>query len=188
MNYPKNRKSSPRKGCGLGTPKSKSARACHQCQTVFMGKAGAKHCSLKCRLDANSRQEGECIVWAGYARPEGYGEVDFNGERHLSNRAAWMAYKNEDPGELCVCHKCDNPRCINPEHLFLGTRAENSADRDRKGRQARGERNGPAKLTEEQVRAIRADERGCRKLAKAYGVHMGTILSIRAKRTWRHVA
>lgn len=134
MAYPKNRKSSSRAGCNKGVPKPLRQRTCHACAAPFMGKNTAKYCSMRCMLDSHSAPEGECIVWTGFVRPQGYGEVDFGGERYLSNRAAWMAYNGEDPGDLCVCHACDNPRCVKPSHLWLGTRADNNADRDAKGR------------------------------------------------------
>jgi len=190
-NYPKNRKSSPRAGCGAGVPRSKTTRTCRRCSVSFMGYGGSGYCSRKCMFLSNVLpQENGCWTWKGYKRPNGYGEAYFgrnpNRERVLAHRLAYEVMHG-DPGSLCVCHKCDTPSCVNPDHLFLGTKAENSADRNAKGRQARGERNGPAKLTETQVRAIRADARGCRKLAREFGVDAGTIMSIRRRKTWAHV-
>lgn len=170
-----------------GKQKPLRARQCTQCGCDFLGKNGSKICSLRCMLEAHSMPSGDCIVWTGYRRGGGYGEVDFGGRRMLSNRAAWLAFNGEDPGPHCVCHACDNPACVNPKHLWLGSRQQNTADRQAKQRQARGERNGPAKLTEADVRAIRADGRGCRVLAREYGVHMSTIMSIRRGDTWKHV-
>jgi hypothetical protein len=93
------------------------------------------------------------------------------------------------PKGMDVLHRCDNPPCINPEHLFLGTQADNNADRDAKGRcrVAHGEKQHAAKLTQAQVLAIREDRRSQRKIAAAYHVNQGTISSIKLRKTWRHV-
>lgn len=90
---------------------------------------------------------------------------------------------------LYVCHRCDNPVCVNPEHLFLGTSAENSADRDAKGRHIthRGSDNVSAKLTEEDVIAIRASDGKGIVLAAYYGVSPSRISEIRTGKKWRHV-
>jgi DNA-binding CsgD family transcriptional regulator len=93
-----------------------------------------------------------------------------------------------DPGDMIVCHHCDNPSCVNPQHLFLGTIQDNMDDRNAKGRQARGERNAPSKLTEAQVLAIRADSRTNREVALQYGVQENTVSNIRLRKTWQHVA
>lgn len=90
------------------------------------------------------------------------------------HRISYELACGEIPPGMCVCHRCDNPRCINPEHLFLGTDMDNMADRDAKGRQASGDRNGNAKLTWQQVEAIRREYRESktpkRALAAKYGV------------------
>ncbi len=130
-------------------------------------------------------------MWKGYKRPGGYGEAYFgskpNRERILAHRLAYEVERG-DPGDRLVCHSCDNPSCVNPRHLFLGTIQDNIRDRDIKGRQARGERNGPAKLTEQEVRAIRNDERPLAAIGADYGVAPHTISAIKNRRTWKHVA
>jgi hypothetical protein len=95
----------------------------------------------------------------------------------------------KQPGPLCVLHKCDNPGCCNPAHLFLGTHADNAADRDAKGRSAShsGEDNGKAKLTERQVLKIRVSNEGGVALAIKYGVTRYTISNIRLRKTWKHI-
>jgi hypothetical protein len=87
-----------------------------------------------------------------------------------------------------VCHRCDNPLCVRPDHLFLGTQAENLSDMRSKDRHARGARNGHALLNEEIVRHIRTASESSAILAQTYGVSRDAINHVRARRLWRHVA
>ena len=75
-----------------------------------------------------------CIEWDKYRNPKGYGHRTFNGKVFLAHRAAWIDVNGDIPDGLCVLHKCDNPPCVNVEHLFLGTRGDNNRDCVRKGR------------------------------------------------------
>jgi hypothetical protein len=93
----------------------------------------------------------------------------------------------KQPGPLCVCHKCDNPGCCNPAHFFLGTHADNTADRVAKGRTCEGVDCWQAKLTEKQVLEIRAANETQRVTAAKYGISRRTISSIRTRQTWKHV-
>ena len=104
------------------------------------------------------------------------------------HRLSYEAFKGEIPKGMCVLHSCDNPLCINPEHLFLGTGKDNVLDMVNKERQARGEKNNHAKLTIEQVRAIRLNEMSTiAELAQKYGVCTSNIYQIKAYKTWKHV-
>ncbi len=99
-----------------------------------------------------SKPNGEsgCWEWSGYrTRAMGYGRMRFNGKGAYTHRVAYELANGPIPGGFCVCHSCDNPMCCNPAHLWLGTRSENIADRDAKGR------NGKIKLTISQVNQIR---------------------------------
>ena len=118
----------------------------------------------------------DCIEYNGYRMPQGYGRRRYKGRMTLAHRVAWMESRGDIPDGLCVLHKCDNPPCINPDHLFLGTHNDNMYD------MARKERHGNCKLTREQVAEIRKRyaEGGINQyqLADMYGVHQSKISDI----------
>lgn len=118
----------------------------------------------------------------------GYGRVWFAGKDWRAHRASWVAHFG-DPGNLRVLHKCDTPACVNPEHLFLGTDADNVSDKCGKLRQARGSRQGHAKLSEDDVRRIKTmfSSRGNAAIAREYGVTKEAIRYIRIGQNWRHI-
>jgi HNH endonuclease len=141
------------------------------------------------QVDRAGRAAGECWPWAG--RCDRYGIFTVGKRAVLAHRYAWtLATAGPVPDGLCVLHECDNPPCCNPAHLFLGTQLQNIEDRQRKGRQARGERINATKLTPEQVREIReryaAGERQI-PLAKEYGINHGTVSRIVNREFWEHV-
>ena len=113
-----------------------------------------------------------CIVWTGSTSKKGYGKLVHMQKDYRAHRLAYELAYGAIPDGLCVCHRCDNRACINPAHLFLGTHADNIADRDRKGRnkQCRGEQQGHSKLTDDAIIAILADCRTASEIANAYGV------------------
>ncbi len=122
----------------------------------------------------------------------GYGSVVFRGKPQKAHRAAFMREHQCSllPG-VVVRHTCDNPRCVNPDHLLLGDVYDNNRDRDVRGRTAKGERASKAKLTEEQVLEIRArySKGDCtqRSIALDYDVDHKSICEIVNRKTWRHV-
>ncbi len=134
-----------------------------------------------------------CWEFQGYCTPKGYGTLSRGAREEgvvFAHRAAWEIANGSIPHGMNVLHKCDNPPCCNPAHLFLGTQAQNMADMVAKGRESyvRGEDNGMAKLTWEKAQAIRTDPRPQREIAKEYGVHQMTISKVKRGETWKEAA
>src|SRR3990167_546719 len=150
--------------------------------------------------DLNERRENllsaykvvdECWEWQKYIDTQGYGQMQLHGDVVRTHRAAWLLLVGPIPDGMFVCHECDNRRCINPAHLFLGTQDDNMKDAASKGRIKRGARHWNAKLTKDKVREIRALAQSSRlsnpEIAARYGVTNGTVQAALARRTWRHV-
>ena len=127
-----------------------------------------------------------CHEWVGCVMPNGYGQISHLGKTAYAHRIAWELANGPTDG-LFVLHRCDNRKCVNPDHLFLGTFDENMADMVDKKRQAHGTRNGHAKLTVDQVKRIRAATGKQKEIAREYGVTRPLVSMIRANRIWRHV-
>lgn len=136
------------------------------------------------------KQSGGCWEWHGQKAFFGYGRIKRHGRRVLAHRAAWELYRGPIPPGMCVLHSCDNPPCVNPDHLFLGTHADNAADRTAKGRGGRspGESNGCAKLTADDVASLRKRRVAGEKLADlaaTFGVSQTTVSQIANGHRWR---
>jgi hypothetical protein len=135
---------------------------------------------------------GDCHEWTAYSGPNGYGLIKFNNKVQYAHRvAAHLAGLLPSlDSKLNVCHKCDNPKCVNPDHLFLGTQVENIKDMVSKNRNkpASGEVNGRSKLTEADIPVIRKDPRSLRTIAKDYNVTQTQIFNVKHRKTWAHVA
>jgi hypothetical protein len=131
-----------------------------------------------------------CWLWTGSA-PKGYGRVWINGKTERAHRAAWIMKNGAIPQGLNVLHRCDTSRCVNVSHLFLGTHADNIEDCINKQRRVigdhRGEKCWTAKLTAEQVIAIRADPHTNAVVAREYGMDRSTICDIRNRKIWTHI-
>lgn len=135
---------------------------------------------------------GKCWQWKGTLFSKGYGRLCGVGYAH---RISWMIHVGEIPSGLCVCHKCDNPSCVNPDHLFLGTNADNMKDKVDKGRSSRclGEHHGRSKLTDADVLAIRSlylegsREFGLSSLAEIFGISTSTTNRIVKRKIWNHI-
>jgi HNH endonuclease len=184
------------KGKVMIVPEFQTLYTCPRCKEQFLDyiKQPRKYCSLECyrpnppiaewfRENINDTFEPNgCRLWTGRRNESGYGYS----KHRLAHRVSYEISYGPIPEGLCVLHECDNPPCINPEHLFLGTRPENTIDCVKKGRHAY------AKLTEEAVLAIRRDYRpktiGCAKrLAIEHGVSIPCIYKIASGEIWKHL-
>lgn len=146
-----------------------------------------------------------CWLWIAALNNKGYGVMGA-GPRGAgityAHRFSWLLRHGPVADDLEVCHKCDNPRCVNPDHLFLGTHSDNMKDAANKQRMARGKRSGAHtkperrrlgedhghhKLTEQAVQEIRGSGQSNRALATKFGVNERTISGVRNHESWRHL-
>lgn len=136
-------------------------------------------------------QRIDCWLWCGGRDQDGYGR--FNNTElgtRIASRVAYILFIGPIPPGLMVLHKCDNPSCVNPRHLFLGTNKDNMRDAANKGRCCRGERQNNSKLTTEDVIAIRGEYQfriNSRTLAARYGCTQENILHVVKRTSWAHV-
>jgi len=126
-------------------------------------------------------------VWTKFLNPDGYGALVASGRAYKVHRYAYELLMGSIPAGLLVCHRCDNPRCVNPDHLFLGTDSDNAADKVAKGRAPRGEQIPHAKLTEAAVIQIRSSGQPASVLAERFGVTENHVRIVRHGRSWKHV-
>ena len=142
-------------------------------------------------------QSGDCWIYQGDKTTNGYGTVRVRNQRTAAHRYSYEVHVGPIPDGMLVCHACDNPLCVRPDHLWLGTPADNVHDMHLKGRQAkdvrryRGEAHARSKLTADAVRAIRAEyvprKVPQRELARRYGVSQRLVLMVLKREIWRHV-
>jgi len=146
---------------------------------------------MRAYIRTNLKPEGTCRVWTGYC--DRYGYVMWQRRKWKVHRLRWiLTHGQPAPSKPCVLHKCDNPACTRLGHLFTGTVAENNADMRAKGRSARGENHGRAKLTLKQVQAIRRAYATGRysqvTLAKMFNVSRPTIGDIVNNKKWKEAS
>ncbi len=148
-------------------------------------------------LRKSTPQENGCIYWVGCINEDGYGLVRISGVTVSAHRAAWVMAFGDIPEGMCVCHKCDVPKCVNPDHLFLGTHAVNMRDKVKKGRMVithafltaakrnkKGENNPRAKLSNGDVEEIRGSLLPVDELASRFSVTSQNINAILSRKTW----
>lgn len=134
-----------------------------------------------------------CWLWTGRPVAGGYGAIRINGATTLVHRVSWQIEHGTDPGDMCVCHRCDVRLCVNPEHLFLGTYADNNHDMMTKGRfvPLRGNANGRAKLSPEKVQVIRflraSTSLSLVDVGALFGVCARAVFDISRRAKWPHV-
>ncbi len=187
-------------------------RTCEACQAVFSVRASdakrgqGRFCSRDCYrqgaalplIDRFFRYVGSktptgCILWTGCTNKRGYGVIGSGPPRHkmiVASRISYELFVGPIPETLFVLHRCDNPPCINPVHLLVGTHADNLADMAAKGRSMRGELQHNAVLTSGDVREIRrraAAGEYMKHLANEYHVNPQTVADAVHRKTWRHI-
>jgi len=136
--------------------------------------------------------ENQCLNWVGVKRLN-YGRINYKGKTIGCTRLIWQWNNGNIPGDLIICHKCDNPACVNIEHLFLGTKLDNMKDCVNKGRKKglKGEKSPRSKLTDTKVREIKKmlhDKHSIISVAKKFSVGTTTIGHIKNERTWSHIS
>lgn len=151
------------------------------------------------KFHARIEKTDGCWLWTGTRNDQAYGIVSYMGRKVRATHAALLVFRGALPPDgAVVCHTCDNPPCVNPDHLFTGTQAENIADMVAKGRhrpppqpstkaRARGDRHGMSKLDGRAVLEIRQSKTRSGILAQRFGVHPSTIRRVRAGEAWAHV-
>jgi len=132
----------------------------------------------------------DCWLWQAAKNSDGYGSFRRDNATTCSaHRMSWEIHRGPVPEGMQVLHHCDTPACVNPSHLYLGTQLDNIQDRVTRGRGNRpiGEKHPQAKLTEDDVRRIRADDRTYKQIAADYGVSYHAIDGIKRGKRWKHV-
>lgn len=138
------------------------------------------------RFNSKVKKTDSCHIWIASKNNDGYGQFGSESSS-LAHRFIYFYHNPDANRDLCVMHTCDNPSCVNIEHLSLGTHQENMNDRDRKGRCKKGEESGACKLSKGDVLAIRNDQRTTREIAKIYNVSHSHVSLIKRRKSWRHL-
>lgn len=185
----------------------KYSRICKHCNKEFIcTNPMKKYCSNECQfLDKLKRVSSGCIEWQGSRNIQNYGIMRINSKAYPAHRFSWERLHGPIPKDLIICHKCDNPCCVNPEHLFLGTKYDNNHDRSLKGRSGKrtyspeekkrysqlfsGENNSTSRLTNKQVEQIITlkGQYSYSQIAKMFNISKCTITSIFNGRAWNIV-
>lgn len=139
-------------------------------------------------------KSGDCWTWTARTDAYGYGAIKVDGKSTLAHRYSWLINVGYLPDDKLVCHHCDNPPCVNPKHLFLGTHKDNYDDMRSKGREKKaspaGEINPMSRLTDGDVRVIRSlVEQGLTQImvSKFLAVPATTVHNVCSRKTWKHV-
>lgn len=139
----------------------------------------------KVRMPTN-RAEG-CCEWQGTRDRKGYGRLTREGRSLYAHRHAWSLANGPIPEGSLILHKCDNPSCVCPDHLYVGNHIRNMRDAVERGRTAKGKMHGLSKLTDGDVRMARESEESTTALARELGVNPATLSRARRGLTWKHL-
>lgn len=195
----------------------KTLKTCFECNKQFgfyksiKPTKDAKFCNISCRKTWNKnplnkishlkevflskvikQQDNACWKWNGAKFPTGYGQMFFMGKCINASRASWIIHYGLIKNKLWVLHKCDNPECTNPEHLFLGTCKDNVRDSINKGRRiiTNGDHRKESKLNSQKVIEIRRlinQNTPYKEIMEKFSISMASISGIKNYRTWKHV-
>lgn len=130
-----------------------------------------------------------CVEWIGGKDKDGYGKISINGKPDRAHRVSYAAHHGAIPAGLFVLHHCDNPPCVNPQHLYAGDQLQNESDKRNRGRGPAGSRNVKAKLTEDQVQHIRellnANNQSGAQIARMFNIDKTTVSRIKLNKSWK---
>lgn len=176
--------------------RNKPTKKCLDCKNTLLTQSAKRclYCSFKYkklfpekRFFRNVKKTRTCWLWTAYRFPKGYGGFWIEGRTRFSHRVAWVFKNGKIKEDKFILHKCDNPPCVNPKHLFIGTTQDNVDDKIGKGRQLHGEKHTNAKLTWNQVQQIRkySGMITYREFSRVFGVHYSVIGDIIKFRKWK---
>jgi hypothetical protein len=181
--------------CGSVVKSTKTITCSKRCSNLYKWKKvfGNYHEYLKNKI---LKYSIKCLIsgcwnWRKATTSRGYGTFTYRSKKERANRVSYLVFKGFIPEGIFVCHTCDNPSCVNPDHLYLGTHQQNVDDKLKRNRQPRGEKINLAKLKEKDIIKIRSSyenkEKTQQSLADEYNVSQTAISRIIHKKTWGHL-
>lgn len=171
-------------------------KRCHTCGGAMRRvHSGSRYCSLDCYFDFHTKidkSQNGCWTWHGVKNTAGYGRMTRGRQNYVpAHRFSYQRYIGSIPRGLHVLHKCDNPSCVRPDHLFVGSDKDNALDKIAKKRYGNvsrlGEMNTFAKLSERDVLKIRASQEPSSLLARKFRIDRQTVWKIRTRKAWKHL-
>lgn len=150
---------------------------------------GIKARPIEERFFEKVKKTRTCWLWTASLNSNGYGQINLNPGTGKAHRVSWEIHVGKIPKGIGVLHKCNNPICVNPYHLYLGTQADNVRDMFESGRNPnlKGSRSGRSKITEKQAIYIRNSKKRVRDLAIQFKLDRSTICNIKSKKIWSHI-